>query len=91
MGWRSLDQAHQRTMRRCAHSVREVFAADDNHRSIPGRHGHSFQQLHGPLNDPNRVIEHGEVLGLVSRAYEMVDVMPVESIARSSFKSASLS
>jgi hypothetical protein len=49
---------------------------------IHDRRGHPFQQLHGPLKDPHKVLEYGESLGLGSRAYEVVDVMPVESISR---------
>ena len=47
------------------------------------RSGHPFQQLHGLLKDPYRVLDYADGLGLGSRAYEVVDVMPVESIARS--------
>ena len=44
--------------------------------------GHPFQHLHGPLKDPYKVVEYGEKLGLGSRSYELIDVMPVEQIAR---------
>jgi hypothetical protein len=46
------------------------------------RRGHPFQQLHGSLKDPYKVLEYGEALGLGSRTYELVDVMPAESISR---------
>jgi hypothetical protein len=41
------------------------------------REGHPFAWLHGPLKDPYLVVEHGERLGLGSRGYELVDVLPV--------------
>jgi uncharacterized Fe-S center protein len=44
------------------------------------REGHPFQWLHGPYKDPYKVVEYGEKLGLGSRDYELVDVLPVESI-----------
>ncbi len=47
------------------------------------RQGHPFQVLHGPLKDPYKVTEYGEKLGLGSRNYELVDVLPVEQITRS--------
>jgi hypothetical protein len=40
--------------------------------------GHPFQRLHGPLKDPYKVVEYGEALGLGSRKYELVDVLPVD-------------
>jgi uncharacterized Fe-S center protein len=46
------------------------------------REGHPFRWLHGPLKDPYKVTEYGEELGLGSRAYELVDVLPVENIER---------
>jgi len=46
------------------------------------REGHPFRQLHGPFKDPYRVIHYGEALGLGSRDYEIVDVLPVEKIER---------
>jgi uncharacterized protein len=45
--------------------------------------GHPFQQLHGPLKDPYVVTVYGEKLGLGSRDYELVDVMPLEKFERS--------
>jgi uncharacterized Fe-S center protein len=42
------------------------------------REGHPFRWLHGPLKDPYLVLEYGEQLGLGSRAYELIDVLPVE-------------
>jgi uncharacterized Fe-S center protein len=44
--------------------------------------GHPFQHLHGPYKDPYKVVEYGEKLGLGSRQYELVDVLPVEEVAR---------
>ena len=46
------------------------------------REGHPFQWLHGPLKNPYQVTEYGEQLGLGSRQYELVDVLPVEQITR---------
>ena len=48
------------------------------------RAGHPFQWLHGPLKDPYKVTEYGEKLGLGSRDYELVDVLPVEKMERAS-------
>ena len=42
------------------------------------REGHPFRWLHGPMKDPYKVTEFGEKLGLGSREYELVDVMPLE-------------
>jgi uncharacterized Fe-S center protein len=42
------------------------------------REGHPFRWLHGPLKDPYLVLEYGSALGLGSRKYELVDVMPLE-------------
>ena len=50
---------------------------------IHTRSGHPFQQLHGPLKDPYLVIEYGEKLGLGSRDFELVDVLPLEKVERS--------
>ena len=47
------------------------------------REGHPFRWLHGPLKDPYVVLEYGEKLGLGSREYELVDVLPVEKFERS--------
>jgi uncharacterized Fe-S center protein len=44
--------------------------------------GHPFQVLHGPLKDPYKVTEYGEGLGLGTRQYELVDVLPVEKFER---------
>lgn len=44
------------------------------------REGHPLRWLHGPFKDPYKVVEYGEALGLGSRVYEMVDVLPVEEI-----------
>jgi len=50
---------------------------------IHTRSGHPFQQLHGPLKDPYLVTEYGEKLGLGSRDFELVDVLPLEKVERS--------
>jgi len=47
------------------------------------RQGHPFQQLHGPLKNPYLVTEYAEKLGLGSRDYELVDVLPLEKVERS--------
>ena len=46
------------------------------------RVGHPFRWLHGPLKDPYVVTDYGEKLGLGSRDYELIDVLPVEEIER---------
>ncbi len=48
---------------------------------IHTRKGHPLQWLHGPLKDPYKVVEYAAALGLGSREYELVDVLPVEKIA----------
>jgi uncharacterized Fe-S center protein len=56
--------------------------------NIPGsmevhtRVGHPLQWLHGPLKDPYLVVQYGERLGLGSRKYELVDVLPVQKVER---------
>jgi uncharacterized Fe-S center protein len=50
------------------------------------REGHPFRWLHGPYKDPYVVLEYGEKLGLGSREYELVDVLPVEQVERSSMQ-----
>jgi uncharacterized Fe-S center protein len=50
------------------------------------RQGHPFQWLHGPLKDPYLVTMYGEQLGLGSREYELVDVLPVKKFERSSMQ-----
>ncbi len=45
---------------------------------------HPFARMHGPLKNPYKVTEYGEALGLGSRAYELVDVMPVDENAEPS-------
>jgi uncharacterized protein len=50
------------------------------------REGHPFRWLHGPLKDPYVVLEYGEKLGLGSREYELIDVLPVEQVERSSMQ-----
>jgi uncharacterized protein len=44
------------------------------------RQGHPFRWLHGPFKDPYVALQYGEQLGLGTRAYELVDVLPVEAI-----------
>jgi len=46
------------------------------------REGHPFRWLHGPLKDPYVVVQCGEQLGLGTREYELVDVLPLEHITR---------
>jgi uncharacterized Fe-S center protein len=46
------------------------------------REGHPFRQLHGPLKDPYLITEYGEALGLGQRAYELIDVLPVQKVER---------
>jgi hypothetical protein len=50
---------------------------------VHNREGHPFRQLHGPFKDPYVVTEYGEKLGLGSRNYRLVDVLPLEKIERS--------
>jgi len=50
------------------------------------REGHPFRWLHGPHKDPYVAMEYGEKLGLGSRTYELVDVLPVEKVERSSMQ-----
>ena len=47
------------------------------------REGHPLRWIHGPYKDPYLVCEYGEKLGLGSRQYELVDVLPVEQVTRS--------
>ncbi len=44
------------------------------------REGHPFRWLHGPYKDPYLITEIGERIGLGSREYELVDVLPVEQV-----------
>ncbi len=46
------------------------------------RQGHPFAWLHGPLKDPYVGPQYAERLGLGSRQYELVDVLPLEKIER---------
>jgi uncharacterized Fe-S center protein len=48
---------------------------------VATKEGHPYSQLHGPYKDPYKVVEFGEALGLGSRNYELVDIMPVEDIS----------
>ncbi len=47
------------------------------------RQGHPLQWLHGPFKDPYLAMMYAEKLGIGSRNYELVDVLPVEAITRS--------
>ncbi len=46
------------------------------------REGHPLRWLHGPLKDPYVVVQYGEQLGLGTREYELIDVLPVEQVTR---------
>ncbi len=46
------------------------------------RVGHPLSWLHGLLKDPYHITEYAEQLGLGTREYELVDVLPVEKIER---------
>jgi uncharacterized Fe-S center protein len=46
--------------------------------------GHPFRRLHGPYKDPYKILEYGEALGLGSRKYDLVDVLPVDKNAEAS-------
>jgi uncharacterized protein len=48
------------------------------------RTGHPLQWMHGVHKDPYLVVEYGEKMGLGSRTYELIDVLPVEQIERAS-------
>jgi uncharacterized Fe-S center protein len=48
------------------------------------KEGHPFANLHGPFKDPYKVVEFAAGLGLGSREYELVDVLPVEKVSRPS-------
>jgi len=50
------------------------------------REGHPFRWLHGPHKDPYVALEYAEKLGMGSRAYELVDVFPVEMVEHSSMQ-----
>jgi len=40
--------------------------------------GHPFTQIWGGMKDPYLVVQYGEALGLGSRSYEFIDVLPVQ-------------
>ncbi|NDJ76945.1 MAG: DUF362 domain-containing protein [Chloroflexi bacterium] len=44
---------------------------------IVSREGHPWQWIHGPYKDPYEQLQMAEDLGLGSRAYELIDVLPV--------------
>jgi uncharacterized Fe-S center protein len=46
------------------------------------REGHPLRWLHGPFKDPYLVVQYGEKLGLGTREYKLVDVLPVVQIER---------
>jgi uncharacterized Fe-S center protein len=46
------------------------------------REGHPLRWLHGPHKDPYLVTMYGEQLGLGTRNYDLIDVLPVEQITR---------
>lgn len=48
------------------------------------REGHPLRWLHGPYKDPYKVVEYGEKLGLGTREYELIDVLPVQQFQRTS-------
>jgi uncharacterized Fe-S center protein len=58
--------------------LRSVQASMEVHTRV----GHPLRWLHGPLKDPYLVTEYGAQLGLGSRDYELVDVLPVEEFVR---------
>lgn len=41
------------------------------------RTGHPWVQIHGPYKDPYEQLAHAEQIGIGSRAYELIDVLPV--------------
>lgn len=43
---------------------------------IVEREGHPWQWIHGSYKDPYGMLEHAESLGMGSRAYDLVDVLP---------------
>ncbi len=47
------------------------------------REGHPLRWLHGPMKDPYLVTEYAEGLGMGTRDYELVDVLPVAEFQRS--------
>jgi uncharacterized Fe-S center protein len=49
---------------------------------VHARQGHPLRWLHGPLKDPYLVVQYGEKLGLGTREYELVDVLPVQTVTR---------
>ncbi len=44
---------------------------------IISREGHPFQWIHGPYKDPKEQLALAEKLGMGSRQYELIDVLPV--------------
>lgn len=46
------------------------------------REGHPLRWLHGPYKDPYKVTEYAEQLGYGTRAYELIDVLPVQKVER---------
>lgn len=46
------------------------------------REGHPLAWLHGPYKDPYLVTQYAEALGVGTRQYDLVDVLPVETFVR---------
>jgi uncharacterized Fe-S center protein len=46
------------------------------------REGHPLAWLHGPYKNPYLVTQYAEALGVGTRQYELVDVLPVETFVR---------
>ncbi len=51
---------------------------------VVSRDGHPFSWFHGSYKNPYNVVEYAEKLGLGNSKYELVDVLPVEKVARAS-------
>ncbi len=66
-------------------TVAKLKLIDENMTASLRKHlwpdGHPFTRMHGPLKDPYKVTEYGEALGLGSRKYELIDVLPVDENA----------
>ncbi|RPI24770.1 MAG: DUF362 domain-containing protein [Chloroflexota bacterium] len=63
-------------------SMRLIEEAIPTSMEVHTREGHPFRWLHGPLKDPYLVTQYGEALGLGSRTYDLIDVLPVEQLTR---------
>jgi uncharacterized Fe-S center protein len=66
-------------------NVAKLKLIDENMTASLRKHlwpdGHPFTRMHGPMKDPYKVTEYGEALGLGSRKYELVDILPVDENA----------